>query len=144
MSLGAKALACPGAEARPPGLGGEQLKPVWRGCSGGLRGPVAAGGRVRMRPRAGRRAAVKVVCGGRVTLLCSCLSAIHVGSGPQGGSCVGNPWGLPPRPRLPWGPSGLFYQSPPPTPGNRWKPPQDGAGGLMTKGDRVWGFHPCG
>ena len=29
MSLGAKALACPGAEARPPGLGGEQLKPVW-------------------------------------------------------------------------------------------------------------------
>ena len=28
----------------------------------------------------------------------------------------GAPWGLPPRPRLPWGLSGLFYQSPPPAP----------------------------
>lgn len=73
---------------------------------------------------------MKVVCGGRVALLCKC-SVIHVVSDPLGGSCVGNPWGpMGPLPKSTvalepvWA---ILPVTPAPAPRNRRKPPQDGS-----------------
>ena len=146
VSLGAQALACPDAEAAP--LRGAQtgwLEPVWRG--GG--GAVAAGGPCQDatggRKEGGRAGGLWGA--GRSALQVFLLSStwcLILRVGPVW-ETLGDPWSLSPSPRLPWSLSGLFYQSPQPLPpetgGNL---PRMAPGGPTTKGDRVWGFHPCG